>query len=357
MLVEETTLGNTTSYASFSRNNRYRLLRIAKQVVDKLNIDHRVTGCMKMIKSKSVNVMRNAEGRAYYKGVYSCGSVWVCPVCASRITSARRDELERAIRGNDYKTLLITFTLQHNRSDDLTNLLNGLNSSLRTLKSGRWWRNFRDKYGIAAYCSTLEFTYSLNNGWHPHKHMLVFLENDVNVDDFKCDLVERYTKLIERAGGYASEFYSIDVRAGDDEVGSYLAKWGLADEATKGMMKQSSKNGGYTPFELLVLADEGELFAELAFRDYVQATKGKRQLVWSRNARLLLGLGEERTDEEIAAEGNEDDELIVSFSRDEWNWILACGLEGEILDYAEQGGAEAVRMFLSGVSPPIGGIY
>lgn len=230
-----------------------------------------------------------------------------------------------------------------------------LNGSLRKLKAGRWWRSFSDKYGVVAGVSSLEIRYSQITGWHPHKHYLMFLDipvGELNIEALKAELVERYTALIAEHGRYASEFHSIYVSIGDDAVSTYLMKWDLVDEMSKANVKDG-KEGSYSPFQLVELAGSGEDWARRAFLEYAQATYRIKQVSWSRNSRNVLGIGKEASEKEMAeVKPGAEDVLIASISRDQWKQVLRHALQGELLEVAEQGGADAVMRFLADISPP-----
>jgi len=348
---ENESLGNTTSYAStLYKKKRYRLLEEVKTVFVNSGEKMRVLNCMKLMNGKEVQVKHNGE-HAYFSGIVSCGSVWTCPVCSSKITEARRAELSLALSSSGLTPVMVTVTLQHERNDKLSILLEALNDSLRKLKSGRWWKSFRSKYKVIAHVSSLEFTFSKYHGWHPHKHWLLFLdckESDIDEMALQKELTKQYKKHLETHGRYASEFYGIDVRLGDEQAGAYISKWGMSEEMTKSNIK-AGNNESYSPFQLVELSSSGEKFAELAFLEYARATFGKRQLVYSRGGREALGLGEEKTDIELVTEEAKEDEIIISLSREVWNVILRNTLQAEILDLAESGGAPAVKEFIKGI--------
>jgi len=349
-------LVNTTVIASTSERQfrKYKLLDVIKSMIYQGGMKLRVVNCMHTM-HKHIEIRQGAGG-AYYHGVIACGSVWLCPVCASRITESRRNELRQAVAVNDdLLPVMITVTLQHGRQDKLHSLLDALNGSLRKLKAGRWWRSFSDKYGLVASVSSLEIRYSQVTGWHPHKHYLMFLDIPVgklNVEALKEELTERYTALIAEHGRYASEFHSIDVSIGDSAVASYLMKWSLVDEMSKANVKDG-KEGSFSPFQLAELAGSGEGWARHAFIEYAQATFRMKQVSWSRNGRNVLGLGKDASDKELAeVKPGNDDVLIASLSRDQWKQVLRHAVQGELLEVAEQGGSDAVMRFIADISPP-----
>lgn len=348
---ESPALGNTTTYASFSpRKKKYKLLEKVKRIFINSGERMRVLNCMKLMSGSIVQVKHNGE-HAYYSGINACGSIWTCPVCASRITEERRKELSLALSSSGFVPVMVTVTLQHERKDKLSELLEALTESLRSLKSGRWWKTFREKYKVIAHVSSLEFTFSKHHGWHPHKHWLLFLdvkESEIDEVALQKALTRRYKKLLEKRGRYASESYGIDVKIGNEGAGAYVAKWGMSEEMTKSNIK-AGNNESYSPFQLVELASSGQKFAELAFLEYARATFGKRQLTYSRNGREALGLGKEKTDSELVNEEAPEDEIIISLERQVWKVILKYTLQAEILELAESGGAEAVKEFINNI--------
>jgi hypothetical protein len=136
------------------------------------------------------------------------------------------------------------------------------------------------------------------------------------------------------------------------EAAAYVAKmgledarsWGMDSEITKGHIKRAKD--GETPFDLLrsVLADPGDRQGRALFREYAQAFRGKRQLVWSRGLRDLLGLDADATDEELSAAQDGDAELLGTLTTDEWRIVLRCDARGELLEVARHGWGAVERL-------------
>ena len=337
-------LGNTTVKVStfpqvVRKYRKYVVLNSVKSIME--GTGFRVESCMKAV-GKEVRVQKT--GAVYhYGGVITCGSVWVCPVCASRITEKRKQELQEALDTSGFFPVLVTVTLAHKRSDALSNLLNTLNTSLRKLKAGRWWQNFAEKYGVKAHVSSLEFTYSTEKGFHPHKHLLFFLESaDADIQEFKKELTERYLYLVQKEGGYASAFHAIDVQAGASGAGVYLAKWGVVAEVTKSNLKEAKQEGSFSMWQLAELG-ESEAWARQAFLEYAYATYGKKAITYSHGARKALGMNKEKTDAELA---EVETEVITTISRKAWKCVLLIGAQAGVLILAETKGKEAVDKFI-----------
>jgi hypothetical protein len=117
--------------------------------------------------------------------------------------------------------------------------------------------------------------------------------------------------------------HGLDIRDGT-YAEQYVSKWGLEHELTKGHVKKG-RNGGYTPFDLLQYSMldatmNGRTAASL-WQEFGIATKGARQLSWSRGLKKLL-LIEEKTDEELAEET--DKNAITLRSVDCFTFSLLC---------------------------------
>jgi len=351
-------LGKSTNYVSGNlRAARFRRFRL-QDAARKLLTNWRVAWCYRTTRfdKSTVEVWHNHERGAHYRNLATCGSVWTCPVCASKITETRRAELQEVVKRSNFTKVMVTITLQHERGDSLAELVEALNDSWRRLKQGRFWVAMREEFELLAYVSASEFTYG-QNGWHPHKHALFFTEipeAEFSLDEFKARLTARYKAILAKHGRYASDLYGIDVRLGDDQAGEYASKWGLECEIAKASVKNGK--GGFSPFQLLELYAEGEAWAGALFVEYAHATKGRRQLVWSHGGREVLGLGDEKTDEEIAADEEthgDGGNLLLVLRDDQWRVVLRERARLALLEIADSGDPWACWDFLEslGISP------
>jgi hypothetical protein len=344
---------NTTIVSTSSQDARRRKWQL-QDISGRLLPGWRVEWCGKRMVGKQVRLMHSQEHqKAFYKGVSTCGSVWTCPVCASRISEGRRVELQKAVDRKGFTKVLVTFTLQHERSDSLAQLVAALNDSIRRLKQGRWWLSVKAKWGVVAYVTASEFTYGNAAGWHPHKHMLLFLdipEGEIDTERLQEHITARYKTLLERHGRYASEFYGVDVRLGDEGAGDYVSKWGAVEEVTKSTVK-SGREGGWTPFQLLQLYNEGNSQAGALFVEYAEATKGKNQLNWAKGARQVLELGAETSDTELAEQEEDVEQAQLLVALDVWQWkeLVRRKLRLQLLEVADSGNVAQVLNFLDSI--------
>ena len=298
-----------------------------------------------------------AQQAAHLGGLQMCKSVWLCPVCSSKISERRREELSGALRGwlespagEIRRLLLVTLTLQHNRGDDLSEVFGALKKARRLLVSGKSAQAFASQYGAVGTIRSLELTYG-ENGWHPHLHILAFFGQEVPIIPFEAAMKARWSHCVASAGGYASWKHGCDVRFSDADIAEYVAKWGKepnwtpAHEMTKGVAKLG-RRGGRTAMQLLSDYLDGDRDAGLLWLQYAVNLKGERQLVWSHGLRDRLGLKEEKTDEEIAMEQPEIAVILASLTMGAWRVVIANDARGELLEVAAGGDPAAVEAFL-----------
>jgi hypothetical protein len=256
----------------------------------------------------------------------------------------------------DGEVWLLTFTFSHGRFDKLKDSLDRLSEARRFMKSGKDYVAIKQRYGMVGTVQAAEITHGPEHGWHPHLHELAFVAGG-DKGAFRVAMYDRWKRACLRAGlGEPSERYGFDVRGGDAAAG-YVSKgigaedWGIEREVTKGHIK-AGRGLNRSPFELLDCAVDPQALSEhrdesrALFRDYAQATKGRRQLAWSPGLRDRFALGEV-SDEEIAAQVGEDAVLLASISLEDWAIIERNRLQAHVLTLAENGGAAAVFTLIS----------
>jgi len=292
---------------------------------------------------------------ASFGNVIACASVWACPVCSAKITERRRVEIEDAVDTSVYYPVLLTFTLAHAMADDLADLLAVLVEGYRLFFGGKQWVKFQDRFGVVGRVRSLEVTHG-EHGWHPHIHVLLLLPDAGHVADMEPVTKRRWAGIVERLGHYASEYHGLDIVAGEDGLVTYVSKLGLEDVESSGwslsheLVKSPSKmgrQGGRTPLHLLADYMAGDDDAGQLWLEYYWAFKGQKHLVWSRGLRALLGLGQEKTDEELEAEEDHALRVVLGLvSHDDWRLICGNDALPELYGLVAAGDVVAVVDFL-----------
>ena len=297
------------------------------------------------------------KAAAHFGGLQCCKSVWLCPVCAAKISERRRIELAEGLNawlqfttGERRRTLLVTFTLAHERTDDLSVVFGALKKARKLLVGGRGAQKLKRDHGVVGMVRALELTHGLN-GWHPHLHVLMFFDQEVPILVFEQAMKSRWAECVQAAGRYASWENGCDVRFSDSDISNYIAKWGqdpgwtTAHELTKAVTK-SGRRKGRTPTQLLADYLAGDVDAGRLWLQYAVNFKGERQLRWSSGLRARLGLEKEKSDEEIAIEQEEIAVVLSSLTTGAWRIVLANDARGELLEVAAGGDPASVEAFL-----------
>lgn len=317
---------------------------------------HRTCACT-WVRIDDLSMVRPVDRPGYtYKGLATCGNVWTCPLCASKIQERRRQEVAQAItwaKSIDRTGYVASFTFPHRVEQSLASLLKLQRKALAHMRNSRGYKQLMERCGHAGRIRALEVTHGLH-GWHPHTHELLFLCPKVPPQWLREELATLWLKSCRKVGLFLPEIndeadflrYSVDVRAGDEGTADYLAKmddqrqWGISHELTKSSSKQGRRTGSH-PFKL---ASEGKTHG--LFLEYVHAMKGQRQLVWSRGLKAAVGV-DDKTDDEIARE--EVAKVIdkIPLTPEAWRVVLGNDARWELTNEAKIGGAPAVAEFLT----------
>jgi hypothetical protein len=351
-------LVNNTKLRSAFLLRRYLLAEIARGIFP----SSRLRFCMRGIvpEKKGVAVIYSPKyQRASYGNLMTCGSIWLCAVCAAKISEKRRVELVAAVGQHSGGLALITFTMQHKKADKLADNLAVLDQAFENVFHGRFFQKFKKEFGYIGSVKTLEITYGLS-GWHVHRHALFFFTeqvSDYRAVEIQAALTSRYLALLEKAGGRALPGLAVDVRTAEknsDIVAAYLAKtdklpespyWGIESELTKSYVKSSKGAAGMTFWELLLKAATGEFEYIQLVREYAAAIKGKASVRYSRGLKELLKV-ESLTDEELASAPEKDGVEMALLAGEIWRQVCEKKLRAQLLTAAGSGSIEDLNKFL-----------
>ena len=308
--------------------------------------DQRACNCLRARISSEVAVV-HSKTSCRYLGLMICGSVWHCPVCASRITEYRRKELynitQRHFDAHGRGTLvMVTNTIPHGRHDDMAKLLARFTKAEMVYRQCWFMKKLRPRIGLIGTIRGLEWTYSLENGSHPHTHTLWFLPEPLDHAQLQAELSGLWRKACVKVGLREPDPYA-GLMVTDGRV--YPAKWGIDHELTKSHTKKGVK--GMTPWDLLrwYMREPNDQAAAL-FNEYAKVFKRKHQLEYSKGLKALYAI-DEISNQEIA-EGTEDDGvLICKLTPRQWYHVCKHKARGIVLHLAEKGGAEAVMPYVA----------
>lgn len=293
----------------------------------------------------AVDILTGDEGSPFFAGIETCGSVWVCPVCAGKIMRKRAEEITTAINmhedagGQVYMLTLTAPHLMHERCEDL---LDTVRNSWRKMQAGAPWKRIKEAFGIEHTIRALETKHG-RHGWHNHLHLLLFTTGPAEIEALKWRLFERWAKIVKRMSGKECSYQAIDLRLVEtpEDIGDYLNK--AAQEITELHVK-GGKGGGLTPFQLAERGANGDRKARARFREFAAAFKGARHLTWSRGAKAAFGLVDISDDQ--AATDQDQCHLAARVDCDDYEIVRTFFREAELLIVAREGGQAAVDHFL-----------
>lgn len=300
------------------------------------------------IPKEEIQIQRSlVHDGTFFSGLEVCASVWLCPLCASKISERRCAELQQALANSKaagFWPQLLTLTFPHKSFDVLGGpsgiLSRMLHAFTHKMLTGRSGVDLRLSVPYAGIIRALEVTHG-QNGWHPHLHVLVFSRCRSPLTYQESVWRAHWSRACLRANlPLPSETHGCRLENGD-AVAQYLSKWGLSQELTKAHLKRGREKGA-SPWDLLAIA-AGEVWPEQPQIDpatagrlwltYADAFKGRRQLVWSRGLKDLLDV-DPATDDELANEDLDTAAALYQISDAEWSWIIHARAEVDVLSIA-----------------------
>lgn len=298
-------------------------------------------------------------------------------------------------RSKGWEVLFLTLTMRHNAGHSLNKLWNHLSEAwgaVTTGKGQRAWKQDKELYGIAGYLRLVEVTHG-SSGWHVHAHVLLFCDpSAAALNDGEQGALARATGRVDGAKVHGAGFTDEDVNAlgtsiflrwrgalnvsgirpslrrgvdirrvrADDKIADYFAKqmYNLKGESStahdvSGSHGKDAKNGNRTPFGILAslvdVAATGEVgdgYDETqAERDRLEdlelwhtfehASRGRRQLLWSRGFRDKMLAGLDDLDDQDVVDEAPGGTIYVYGDRDTYRHLVKRRLLAQLLEAAE----------------------
>ena len=361
----------------------------------------RVRGCGSTLGSVTPAMLTADSGKVVHGGLTQCASVWACPVCSAKIQARRSFEIRTAIewaREKGYKVQLLTLTARHDRSDKLVDLMPRMASAFADMKRGRAYRRVAKSAGVVGMIRAVEMTHGTNHGWHVHYHIIVISEHglddavvraswvhqlgahgfidaedakavtdatmhgmdlrDVGMDDASVAAVSEYVcKDNENAWYIDGEEVRLDSTG---EAAERRAIEGAAKELGLSCTKLGRKQNR-SPFQILRDVIVVDLKDDTAFSrdmrliiEYALATKGKKQLFWSRGLKAAVGI-EEKSDEEVVDDEKENAKILWGLTRQHWTALRRSGYVNDYMkDVAQTQDVTAVQAYFDCMFPRAG---
>ena len=324
----------------------------------------RVRKCGKVKHADFVGV-RYGAGGAGFSGLITCGSVWSCPVCASKILARRSLEIGVGLLTWENRGGLMvmgTLTMRHHKGHRLVQEWEALSKAWTSVIGSRVWKKWLARLGSPGLVRVVEVTDGAN-GWHVHLHFVLLVEGSCSVDlvaEFGVWVTAKWSRALTLAGMPGALVRGQDVHLvsgveAASDVGEYLVKstaFGSAESLGRELMGTWSKTArsphGTEP--AWSLAEEfgrsGEVDLLDRWHEYEKGSSGKRQCTWSQGLRALLAVGVEQADEDVAAEEAGDTDL-VRITAEGWSAALRSNEPtSRILAAVEHGGVAGLTAYL-----------
>lgn len=266
--------------------------------------------------------VKRSENGAFMSGLQTCGSVWGCLRCSYKIAKKRAADITTCVEqhlATGGGVLHVVVTMPHRSNEALADSWSILSDCWGHVTSGRGWQTVKQQHGIIGYIRAAEVTHG-NNGWHPHCHVLLFVdrplsptENEEGYYALRKAIRDRWCKrMADKHNRTMSEEFGIrvDPVKADDAKGSgeYLTKVGYEMAMTNNKIGRSE--GQRHPFAIAHdAAENGDKADVNLLREWIVASHGKRSITWSKGLRDRFDLGQDKTDEELAAEEQQGEDL------------------------------------------------
>lgn len=337
------------------RKKLYQLRRNAATCLSKYNrIYH--CGCTPQNRA-GIDIMKSEEGKYNFHGVQSCGNVWLCPVCATKIATNRQDEVQRllfhylGVPGINIGFL--TLTSSHKLTDKFEACKRQIVGGWKKILQSRYYRELCNWYGHKGDIRAMEVKVNKKNGWHIHLHIAVFADTSPQEllrfgDEVIKIWINQQRGRAKKIGQKFSLIYN------EKGISDYITKcntvndlkWNASHELTMPHLKSNGKVDyeTYTPFDLL--SDLQDDWKRKKFCAYAHQIKGTRQLTFSKEVRKThKQLNGDKTDEQLANEKKEG-ELVMKIDKAVWSEIAYKSLQAYVLDKIQFESITVLILFL-----------
>jgi len=311
----------------------FKLLNVVNKLFFFDPIMKSLSKCHRVSKGHYVVILKNGISK-FYSGLLKCNSVFSCPVCSIGLAFKRKEQVSSAISEaikQNLKVSMITLTFSHGLHHKLDYLLKTLGLTLEDFFSQRGVKQIFKDIGYVGRITRLEDTWGHVSGWHPHIHILLFTEKEVNEKILENLLEEYWISALKKNGLSGASGIALNVINGL-KAEHYLTKLSL--EMTLSQYKKSSEN--ISGFGLLYkyMETRDPLYLDL-FKERAYALKGKNFIRFSRGLAARFGLNIQN-DKDTAEEIEQESELVLMLLfKDFKNKIMKNNLAGDLLDMVD----------------------
>lgn len=345
-----------------------------------VDYQYRVCDCCRTLAPGQTHVGITAgkeSGQAGFTGLLRCGQVWLCPVCASRITESRRAELLQIATyfHSKNKTLgMITLTARHNKGTRLNALIGqpkrkgtkatGLRYARALFFEGIAFRQLCEDFEARRIAYAWEVTRqppgSGDKGFHAHTHELFVFDSRMTMGAFETRVKEIWLQCLTSAGLSGNFEYAASVDFGSAAIFEYIAKfghepknkaWDITREISKGTAKRGDDKKGLTPFQWVEMyeawrvaqenpednpeIDESWKDCRQWFAEYAEAVAGLKMLRYAPGVKDEAGIVD-LSDEELAELDTEARKLVCRIPKSIWRAIKVTNRRPKLLELVQR---------------------
>lgn len=281
----------------------------------------------RMVPRGQINIVKHASGGSSYSGLCTCKSRWACPICSPMLAAEKAEVVSGMYWLIDAPAVMITYTVQHSKGDELDEQMSDLTRAMRYARNGERLSKYNEI--CLGYINNWEVTRSEVNGWHSHKHEINFLRNGFSEGDIVETVVRSYKYCIEKTGRLVNDF-TVDCKRWDGGADYITKAVSASSELTQGQHK-SYKNS-LNIMDILSRSGDrnnpgyyGNLYLE-----YLRATKRRKMTNISRSLDRFRKKSEEIAKEK-SKEMTAEDKIVATIEPDDWKKICKAGIRYEIL--------------------------
>jgi hypothetical protein len=321
-----------------------------------------------------VQVARSTSGRSVWLGVNRCKDPRACPTCSAAVTAQRRDDLLLAFstaREAGWSAMAVSLTVRHGIGHDGRKLAELVSKAYRLTFERAGMRNTLRPMGYQGCVRIVETTYSLDNGYHPHLHLVLMFDRQLtDFDRFQVEqsLFDAWVLAVNdariRVGvdvGLPDRDHGVDVQLLDLSRGAdYFVKVGLVAELLGQFSKRGRAKRSRSMWEvardmvtndrlgLSELADEDEA----VFKGYVEAMRHFKSFFVAKRIRSKL-MQPLQLELELGEDAKPAAVVVYSFDDREYGLVVTGGpvVQARIDDIVEDGGkSDDVAQYLAQVA-------
>jgi hypothetical protein len=329
-------------YKLLKQSQKIKTREEIKQFQDTGKATNRHTFCANAITQNQVAIITPTNKKAFFYGVASCGCIWRCKTCATKLLKARGQNVLNIFKAHEKTTNkigFITLTIRHNKYQSAKSVHEKLNKEYRKLQNLEFFKEIRKNF--LGQIKATEVTISDKNGFHFHLHIaILWTTNDEKyIEQSQKIILQKWAKrtnsvlkaqnqkIVQSAKNYAH----------------YLSKIDTTLELTNQVNKTSK---GYSPFQLLEKIEKNELLKgfdniELSnmqatkwFSEYVSGTKRKRRLTISPAIYKQYNIKALTKNEIFQIDNNDDlNDQTIKEINNKLNGVISDTIDIKAIDY------------------------